>query len=168
MAEKKTKEKHAKAPAKKAEHKEKAEKKHAKPEKAVREEKHKPAPAKPVHKKHAEKRPRENDIGIDVSPPEKECSDLRCPWHGTLPIRGKVFRGVVESTKMHGTAVIEWGYNRFMKKYESYERRKSRVMAHNPPCVHARDGDQVVIAECRPLSKTKSFVVVGVEKRKEE
>ena len=105
-------------------------------------------------------------IGLGMSPPEKVCDDVNCAWHGSLSVRGKVFRGVVKSTKMSNTAVIEWGYNRFVKKYESYERRKSRVVAHNPLCIHARDGDQVVIAECRPLSKTKSFVVVGVEKRK--
>jgi small subunit ribosomal protein S17 len=29
----------------------------------------------------------------------------------------------------------------------------------------AKAGDMVTIAECRPLSKTKSFVVVEVEKR---
>jgi len=107
------------------------------------------------------------EIGLGIAPPEKECDNVNCAWHGSLSVRGKVFRGVVKSTKMSNTAVIEWGYNRFVRKYESYERRKSRVIVHNPPCMHARDGDQVVIAECRPLSKTKSFVVVGIDKRKE-
>jgi len=93
------------------------------------------------------------EIGLGVAPPEKECDNSNCAWHGNLPVRGKVFRGVVKSTKMHNTAVVEWGYHKFVRKYESYERRKSRVMTHNPPCMHARDGDQVVIAECRPLSK---------------
>jgi small subunit ribosomal protein S17 len=30
-------------------------------------------------------------------------------------------------------------------------------------CIGAKEGDTVVIAECRPLSKTKSFVVVEVK-----
>ena len=36
----------------------------------------------------------------------------------------------------------------------------SRITAHSTPCVDAQVGDMVRIAECRPLSKTKSFVVV--------
>ncbi|MBN1455027.1 MAG: 30S ribosomal protein S17, partial [Methanomicrobia archaeon] len=42
-------------------------------------------------------------------------------------------------------------------------KRQSKIHAHNPPCINAKVGDIVKIAECRPLSKTKSFVVV--EKR---
>jgi len=105
------------------------------------------------------------DIGIGVSPPEETCSSANCPWHGRLPVRGRVFRGFVRSTKASRTAVVEWDYHKYIKKYERYERRKSRVAAHNPECIHARVGDRVVIAECRPVSKTKSFVVVSVERR---
>ncbi len=125
---------------------------------------------KKAHKvpaKRAEKAGRK-ELGLGISPPDTVCEDKNCAWHGSLPVRGKVFWGIVKATKMSKTAVIEWGYHRFVRKYESYERRKSKVIAHNPPCMHARDGDQVVIAECRPLSKTKSFVIVGIEKRKGE
>jgi len=101
------------------------------------------------------------NIGVDVSPPEKECDDVNCPWHGQLAIRGKVFTGTVRSDKSHNTAIIEWGFNKFIKKYERYERRKSRVTAHNPPCIHAKENELVVIAECRPLTATKRFTVVG-------
>jgi small subunit ribosomal protein S17 len=104
-------------------------------------------------------------MGVDVSPPEGKCDSESCPWHGRLPVRGRVFRGVVTSVKASRTAVVEWGFHKFIRKYERYERRKSRVVAHNPECVQAREGDEVVIAECRPLSKTKSFVVLSVEKR---
>jgi small subunit ribosomal protein S17 len=62
---------------------------------------------------------------------------------------------------MHNTVIVEWGFHRYIKKYERYERRKSRVAAHNPPCINAKEGDKVVIAECRPLSKTTHFVIVG-------
>ena len=103
-------------------------------------------------------------IGIGIKPPEKVCSDPKCAWHGKISVRGKVFNGVVRSAKAHKTVVVEWGYHRFVRKYDRYERRKSRVVAHNPPCMHAREGDRVVIAECRPLSKTKHFIVVGFEK----
>lgn len=110
---------------------------------------------------------KEKDIGIGVPPPEGTCDSASCPWHGRLPVRGRVFRGIVRSTKAGRTAVVEWGFHRFVRKYERYERRKSRVAAHNPECLQARKGDEVVIAECRPVSKTKSFVVVSVEKRAE-
>jgi ribosomal protein S17 len=52
-------------------------------------------------------------------------------------------------------------YDQYVPKYERYERRKSRIVVHNPECIRAREGDVVVVAECRPLSKTKSFVVVA-------
>lgn len=101
-------------------------------------------------------------IGLDVKPPEKECEDGKCPWHGRLSVRGKVFEGTVRSAKAAKTAVVEFGYHKFIKKYERYERRKSRIVAYNPPCLRAREGDSVVVAECRPISKTKSFAIVAV------
>ena len=107
------------------------------------------------------------DIGIGANAPEKSCQDLNCPWHGKLSIRGKALEGKVVSSKTSTTAIIERGYPKFVPKYQGYERRKSRITAHNPPCIHARDGETVLIAECRPLSKTKSFVVVSKNMVKE-
>lgn len=104
------------------------------------------------------------DLGLGLSAPKEKCDDPKCPWHGKLPVRGKVLRGVVSSTKTHKTAIVEWKHIKFIKKYERYERRKSKVAAYNPECIDAEDGDSVLIAECRPLSKTKHFVIVNVEK----
>jgi len=103
------------------------------------------------------------DIGLDVAAPEESCEDDNCPFHGTLPVRGKIFEGEVESTKMEKTAVISWEYAQKLPKYERYERRNTRVAAHNPACINAHEGDEVTIAECRPLSKTKKFVIVQKE-----
>jgi small subunit ribosomal protein S17 len=100
-------------------------------------------------------------IGLDVQPPKGKCSDRKCAWHGSLPVRGKAIQAIVKSTKSHQTAIVEWSYNKFVPKYERYERRKIRLAAHNPDCIKARPGERVIVAECRPLSKTKSFVVVG-------
>lgn len=100
-------------------------------------------------------------IGINVDPPENECEDPKCAWHGKLPVRGRIFSGIVKSSKSHNTAIVEWGYHKMIPKYESYERRKTRVTAYCPSCIHAREGDMVIIAECRSLSKTKHFVVVS-------
>lgn len=107
-------------------------------------------------------------IGIPVDPPKEKCDEKNCAWHGTLPVRGRTFRGTVSSSKARRTVVVEWGYTHLVPKYERYERRKSSVVAHNPSCMKARQGDEVIIAECRPLSKTKSFVVVSVPKRRVE
>jgi small subunit ribosomal protein S17 len=107
-------------------------------------------------------------IGIPVNPPEQTCDDKNCAWHGRLPVRGRTFHGTVSSSKARSTVVVEWGYTHLVSKYERYERRKSSVVAYSPPCMKARQGDEVVIAECRPLSKTKRFVVVAVPKRKVE
>lgn len=106
-------------------------------------------------------------IGLDVKPPEKKCEDRDCPWHGKVSIRGRVFEGTVNSTRAHNTAVIEWNFYQYIRKYERYERKHTRILAHNPPCIFAREGDTVIIAECRPLSKAKKFVVVGKTEKKE-
>jgi small subunit ribosomal protein S17 len=103
-------------------------------------------------------------IGLDIKPPEKSCQDSKCAWHGNISIRGQVFKGTVRSVKGQRTAVIEWPYNQYIPKYERYERRTSYVVAHNPDCIKAREGNKVIAVECRPLSKTKSAVIVGIEK----
>ncbi len=100
------------------------------------------------------------DIGIDVKPPTKTCEDDNCPFHGKLPVRGKVIEGIVVSAKAQKTVIVEKQYFHLLPKYERYERRHTRIAAYNPECVDAKEGERVKIAECRPLSKTKSFVVV--------
>lgn len=101
------------------------------------------------------------DIGIDVKPPERECDDKNCPFHGNLRVRGQILTGKVIKTYQK-TAVIERELIRYVPKYERYLKKKSKIHAHNPPCINAKPGDEVIIAECRPISKTKSFVIVEV------
>ena len=101
------------------------------------------------------------DIGIDLAKPSRTCDDLHCPYHGRLSVRGQIFDGVVVSTKMTRTAVISREHRRYIKKYERYERRTTKVSAHNPDCLDIAVGDSVRIMECRPLSKNVSFVIVG-------
>jgi len=48
----------------------------------------------------------------------------------------------------------------FVPKYKRYERRRSNIAAHNPPCLNVKAGDRVRLAECHPISKTVSFVVI--------
>lgn len=101
------------------------------------------------------------DIGIDVEAPETTCDDKNCPFHGQLVVRGMSLDGVVVSTKMDKTAIVERNYLRYVEKYERYEKRTSRYAAHNPPCLGVKVGDHVTIMECRPISKTVSFTIVG-------
>ncbi|NOZ59077.1 MAG: 30S ribosomal protein S17 [Euryarchaeota archaeon] len=103
------------------------------------------------------------DIGVDVKAPEKSCSDRNCPFHGHLKVRGQIIEGVVVSDGMQNSVVVQKDYLRYIKKYERYEKRRSRILAHNPPCISAKRGDRVKIMECRPISKAKSFVVIEKE-----
>lgn len=100
------------------------------------------------------------NIGVEVKPPKKECEDPKCPFHGELPIRGKILDGIVVSDRAQKTVIVEKTYFHLIPKYERYERRHTRIAAYNPECISAKEGDVVRIAECRPLSKTKAFVVV--------
>lgn len=102
------------------------------------------------------------NIGIpNVSPPEKECDDPHCPFHGSLPVRGRIMEGVVTSVKMHRAITFQMDYLSLVKKYSRYERRRSKKHAHLPPCIDVQIGDIVKTVECRPLSKTVSCVVVS-------
>ena len=100
-------------------------------------------------------------IGIDVEEPKEKCNDENCPWHGYLKVRGVILEGRVVSTAMQGTVVVERERLHYVPKFERYEKRTSRYKAHLPPCIEVKKGDEVVIMECRPLSKTKHFVVVA-------
>ena len=91
---------------------------------------------------------------------QQNCGDIKCPFHGTLSTRGREFLGTVTSAKMKKTAVVEWEWKKYIRKYERYEKKGSKVHAHNPICIEAREGDTVRISECMPLSKSKKFVII--------
>ncbi len=99
-------------------------------------------------------------IGIDVKPPEKECSDINCPFHGSLPVRGQIITGKVLSVKMERSIVIQRETREYMKKYERYKTKLKKYHAHLPDCIDVGPGDIVKISECRKLAKTISFVVI--------
>ena len=104
-------------------------------------------------------------IGLDVPrPPEPDDPETydyeTCPFYGELSVRGQTLEGTVASTKMDKTVVVEREYDVYVPKYDRYMKRRSRVPAHVPGVLDPTEGDEVRIAECRPLSKTKSHVVV--------
>ncbi len=100
------------------------------------------------------------DIGVNVTPPTKTCDDVNCPFHGKLPVRGQIINGIVKNKKMQGSLVVKKDYLHYVPKYERYEKRRSQYSVHLPPCIDVEEGDPVKIMECRPLSKSKSFVVI--------
>jgi len=107
-----------------------------------------------------EKKEKARNIGLKVEPPVDTCTDENCPFHGTLPVRGQVITGVVSSAKMNNSIIVKREYMHYVPKYERYEKRTSKYAVHCPPCIKVDIGDTVRIAECRPLSKTISFVAI--------
>jgi small subunit ribosomal protein S17 len=103
--------------------------------------------------------------GLDVVAPKKSCQDVTCPFHGNLKVRGRLLTGKVVSTAGKSFVVVQMEYLHNVGKYNRGERRRSRISAHTPPCISVTDGDAVTIGECRPLSKTISFVVVESRRR---
>ena len=102
-----------------------------------------------------------NTIGIPgVVDPEKKCDDPNCPFHGSLKVHGKIFTGIVKSTKMTKAISVKIDMFHFNEKYQRYERRNSKLIVHCPPCIELKEGDTVRFMQCRPLSKTISSVVI--------
>ncbi|MDH5482981.1 MAG: 30S ribosomal protein S17 [Candidatus Bathyarchaeota archaeon] len=99
-------------------------------------------------------------MSLTFKKPKKTCNDRNCPFHGELPVRGRVLEGLVVSAKMDKTVTVKRDYLYYVPKFMRYERRHSRILSHNPPCIDAKERDRVIIAECRPISKTVSFTVV--------
>ena len=103
---------------------------------------------------------RARDVGLDVRAPKSRCDDRHCPFHGRLPLRGQIIEGVVVSTSMQRSAVVERTLLHFVSKYERYEKRRRRYIVHAPPCLKIAVGHRVRIAESRPLAKFVSFCIV--------
>lgn len=83
-------------------------------------------------------------------------------------IRGNIFEGKVVSSKANKTVTVERMLTQYLPKYERYKKVRSRIKAHNPESINAKEGDWVRIGETRRISKTKSFVVMEVIKDKKQ
>jgi small subunit ribosomal protein S17 len=100
------------------------------------------------------------NIGLRVAKPTKKCDDKHCPFHGEIKVRGRVFVGTVIASKLSKSATVEWTRKRLLPKYERFEKIRTKIHVHNPPCIDAKKGERVRIGECRPVSKTKNFVII--------
>src|ERR1700742_962205 len=69
--------------------------------------------------------------------------------------------GRVVSTKMQKTVTVEIERLIRHEPYGKFIRRTTKLLAHDDKG-EARDGDLVVIAPCRPMSRRKSWQLVEV------
>lgn len=111
------------------------------------------------------------EVGYGIAVPETAISgtyiDKNCPFTGSVRLYGKFIKADVLKMKQVRTIICIKKYFFYVKKYKRYERRQKKFAVHFPPCFEGivKVGDTVNCGLVRPLSKTKRFVVVGVEKR---
>jgi small subunit ribosomal protein S17 len=72
----------------------------------------------------------------------------------------RILQGVVTSNKMDKTVVVSVERRVMHPIYKKFIRRSKKYHAHDENNV-CRIGDTVKIRECRPLSKTKCWEVIG-------
>ena len=89
------------------------------------------------------------------------CADKQCPIHGSLKTRGRIFQGRVIK-KFPRRACIEFERTIYIRKFERYMKKRSRIHARLPDCLkqEIEIGDYIEVRECRPLSKIIHFVVI--------
>lgn len=89
------------------------------------------------------------------------CADKQCPFHGNLKLRGRSFKGYVVS-KFPRRVCIEFERIIYIRKYERYMKKKTRIHARLPDCLKDEIdiGDYIEVRECRTLSKIIHSCVV--------
>jgi small subunit ribosomal protein S17 len=78
-----------------------------------------------------------------------------------IPERSPRRVGIVESDARDKTRKVAIHYSVRHPKYGKYIRRRTVLQVHDEDNV-SKVGDQVEVAECRPISKTKSWVLLRV------
>lgn len=99
------------------------------------------------------------------------CADKTCPFHGSnsVKLRGRTFEGEVVN-KLHGRVKIEFERFLYDRKYERFDKRRTRLHARLPDCLKDKIqlGDWIEIKECRKLSKIINFYVTRKIRSKSE
>ena len=105
------------------------------------------------------------NIGLPVKKPKEKPlkNEKSNPFNGSLTIRGKLFEGIVINAKAKKTAVIQKESLIYFEKFKRFGRSKNKIHAHIPSNLNVQKGDRVTAAECRPISKSVSFVIVEVK-----
>ncbi|OZG32245.1 MULTISPECIES: 30S ribosomal protein S17 [Rickettsieae] len=73
----------------------------------------------------------------------------------------RVLQGVVVSSKTDKTITVKVERRFKHPMYKKIVKVSKKYAAHDPENTY-KDGDKVSIVESRPISKTKSWVVLGV------
>ncbi|CAD5167110.1 unnamed protein product [Musa acuminata subsp. malaccensis] len=102
--------------------------------------------------------------------PLKVLTLIRNAHSRNVSIRGCILAGTCHSAKMNRTIIIRRNYLHYVKKYQRqailvgslYEKRHSNIPAHISPCFRVKEGDHVIIGQCRLLAKTVRFNVLKV------
>ena len=105
------------------------------------------------------------NIGLPIKNPKKKADDgdNKNPFNGSLSVRGKTFEGIVVKAKGKVTVTLQKESPIYFTKFRRYGRSKNRIHAHIPSNLDVKEGDRVIAAECRPISKSVSFVVIEVK-----
>ena len=78
----------------------------------------------------------------------------------------KTLQGTVTSQKMNKTITVVVGRRKKNPKYGKYINLSTKYHVHDEKEV-SNEGDIVLIKECKPISKTKSWILVDVIKKGE-
>ena len=84
----------------------------------------------------------------------------------TTTFKQREQKGVVVSDKMDKTIVVQVVSVHPHAEYKKVVRRTSRLKAHDETN-EARTGDTVLVRECRPLSRDKTWRLIKVLERAE-
>eukprot|EP00992_Anisonema_acinus_P015434 TRINITY_DN9750_c2_g2_i1.p1 TRINITY_DN9750_c2_g2~~TRINITY_DN9750_c2_g2_i1.p1 ORF type:complete len:161 (+),score=16.32 TRINITY_DN9750_c2_g2_i1:66-548(+) len=106
------------------------------------------------------------NVGLGFKTPKQAIEgtyvDRKCPFTSRVSIRGRLLRGIIKTAKMKRTVVIRRNYLQFHPKYQRYEKRHRNFSVHMSPAFDFSIGDEAVVGQCRPLSKTVRFNVVKI------
>jgi len=107
------------------------------------------------------------NVGLGFKTPKSAIDgtyvDIHCPFTSDISIRGRIIKGVVKTAKMKRTIIVRREYLHYISKYNRYEKRHRNIPAHLSPCFRVKEGDNVVIGQCRAVAKTVRFNVLKVD-----
>ncbi|XP_059072582.1 small ribosomal subunit protein uS17 isoform X1 [Cryptomeria japonica] len=109
------------------------------------------------------------NVGLGFKTPKEAIQgtyiDKKCPFTGNVSIRGRILTGTCHSAKMNRTIIVRRNYLHFVKKYQRYEKRHSNIPAHISPCFRVKEGDHVIIGQCRWDGFSVLFIVIETVKK---
>lgn len=117
------------------------------------------SPAKPAASKSAAP-----SAAKSAKPAAPAATKASAPALPVITDRSPRLIGTVESDRRDKTRTVVIGYSARHPKYGKYVRRRTVLHVHDE-ANESRTGDRVEIAECRPISKTKSWMLVRVVER---